>query len=33
MPYDWDVEVYVVLNNCYLDFIIDSLKDCPQFEI
>lgn len=32
-PYDWDVEVYVVLNNCYLDSIINSLKDCPQSEI
>ncbi len=32
-PYDWEVEVYVVLNNCQLDTIINSLRDCPQSEI
>ena len=32
-PYDWEVEVYVVLNNCQIDQIIDSLRDCPQSEI
>jgi hypothetical protein len=32
-PYDWEVEVYVVLNNCYINEIIHSLKDCPQSEI
>jgi hypothetical protein len=32
-PYDWEVEVYVVLNNCYISKIIDSLRDCPQSEI
>ena len=32
-PYDWEVEVYVVLNNCQLDAIIDSLRDCSQSEI
>ena len=32
-PYDWEVEVYVVLNNCQLDTIIDSLRDCSQSEI
>ena len=32
-PYDWEVEVYVVLNNCQLDAIINSLRDCSQSEI
>lgn len=32
-PYDWEVEVYVVLNNCQLDSIINSLRDCSQSEI
>lgn len=32
-PYDWEVEVYVVLNNCQLDTIINSLRDCSQSEI
>lgn len=32
-PYDWEVEVYVVLNNCYINKIMDSLRDCPQSEI
>jgi hypothetical protein len=32
-PYDWEVEVYVVLNNCYISKIIESLRDCPQSEI
>ena len=32
-PYDWEVEVYVVLNNCLINKIIDSLSDCPQSEI
>ena len=32
-PYDWEVEVYVVLNNCQLYAIIDSLRDCSQSEI
>lgn len=31
--YDWEVEVYVVLNNCYVDQIINSLKDCSQSEM
>lgn len=31
--YDWEVEVYVVLNNCYVSKIIDSLMECPQSEI
>ena len=32
-PYDWEVEVYVALNNCYISKIIDSMRNCPQSEI
>lgn len=32
-PYDWEVEVYVVLNNCYINKIMDSLCDCSPSEI
>jgi hypothetical protein len=32
-PYDWEVEVYVILKDCYINMIIDSLKDCHQSEI
>ena len=32
-PYNWEVEVYVVLNNCYINKIMDSLCDCPPSEI
>ena len=32
-PYDWEVEVYVILKNCYINKIIDSLAECPQSEI
>lgn len=32
-PYDWEVEVYVVLNNCNINEIMDSLCDCPPSEI
>lgn len=32
-PYDWEVEVYVILKDCYINKIIDSLRDCPQSEI
>ena len=32
-PYDWEVEVYVVLNNCVISKIMDSLCDCPPSEI
>ena len=32
-PYDWEVEVYVVLNNCAINKIMDSLRDCPPSEI
>ena len=32
-PYDWDVEVYVIINNCFIEEIIASMKDCPESEI
>lgn len=32
-PYDWDVEVYVIVNNCFIEEIIASMKDCPESEI
>lgn len=32
-PYDWEVEVYVILDNCYIDQIINSLKNSSQSEI
>lgn len=32
-PYDWDIEIYIILNNCYINTIINSLEDCPQSEI
>lgn len=32
-PYDWEVEVYVILKDCYVNKIIDSLRDCPESEI
>lgn len=32
-PYDWEIEVYVILKNCCIGAIMDSLKNCPQSEI
>lgn len=32
-PYDWEVEVYVILKDCYINEIIDSLRNCPESEI
>lgn len=32
-PYDWDVEVYVIVNNCFIEEIIASMKYCPESEI
>lgn len=32
-PYNWEVEVYVVLNNCIINEIMDSLCDCSPSEI
>lgn len=32
-PYDWDIEVYVILNNCYLADILSSLEDCSESDL
>ena len=32
-PYDWDVEVYVIVNNCFIEEILASMKECPESEI
>lgn len=32
-PYDWEIEVYVVLKQCLINTIIESLKDCTPSEI
>lgn len=32
-PYDWEVEVYIIMKNCYVDKIIESLKGSSQSEI
>ena len=32
-PYDWEVEVYVILKDCYINTIINALKECSQSEI
>ena len=32
-PYDWEVEVYIILKDCYINTIINSLEGCPQSEI
>ena len=32
-PYDWEVEVYVIINNCFIEEILASMKDCPESEI
>jgi hypothetical protein len=32
-PYDWKVEVYVILKDCYIDEIINSLSGCSESEI
>ena len=32
-PYDWDVEVYVIVNNCFIEEILASMKDCHESEI
>jgi hypothetical protein len=32
-PYDWEVEVYVIVNNCFIEEILASMKDCPESEI
>ena len=32
-PYDWEVEVYVILKDCYINKIIDSLNGSSESEI
>ena len=32
-PYDWEIEVYVVLQDCVVGRIIESMRECPQSEI
>ena len=32
-PYDWEVEVYLILNHCCIDTIMNSLCECSQSEI
>ena len=32
-PYDWEIEVYIILNNCFIDTIIKSLEGSSQSEI
>lgn len=32
-PYDWEVELYVILKNCHIDNIIQSLKGSSESEI
>lgn len=31
--YDWDVEVYIILKDCYIEEIMQSLRHCPESEI
>ena len=31
--YDWEIEVYIILKNCYINTIINSLQNCSQNEI
>lgn len=31
--YDWEIEVYVILNNCWVERIINSLENSSQSEI
>lgn len=32
-PYDWEVEVYIIIKDCYISKVLESLRDCPQSEI
>lgn len=32
-PYDWEVELYVILKNCHIDNIIQSLEGSSESEI
>ena len=31
--YDWEVEVYIILKDCYIEEIMQSLRYCPESEI
>ena len=31
--YDWEVEVYIILKDCCIEEIIQSLRHCPESEI
>lgn len=31
--YNWTVEIYIILKECYINMILDSMKDCPQSDI
>ena len=32
-PYDWEIEVYVLFKDCYINKVIDSLQQCSGSEI
>ena len=32
-PYDWEIDMYIILKDCYVNKIIDSLKGCPKSQI
>lgn len=32
-PYDWEIEMYVVLKDCHIESIMEQLKHCPHSEI
>lgn len=32
-PYDWEIELYVILKNCHIDNIIQSLEGSSESEI
>lgn len=32
-PYDWEIEMYVILKDCYINKIIDSLQGSSESEI
>ena len=32
-PYDWEIEVYVIFKDCYINKVIESLRDCSDSEI
>lgn len=32
IPYNWDVEVYLILNKCDISEIMDSIQECSKYE-